>query len=397
MDTYDVVVIGGGPIGCFVAHQLSRKGIHVAVFEEHRTIGQPVHCAGLVTQRVFDLSQCPKTGIIQNTIYGAYIHSPSESILTIGGDKQHGLVINRPRFDETLANNARHAGADLNIGHKVTVMKYKENHVAFSIQHQTTTRTACCSLLIGADGPHSLVRKSFKLPRPTEMLQGIGAELTDTSLDPRFVHILLGHHIAPGFFAWVIPTNTHGTTARIGLCIKKQTAHPLSFYFTTLLHHPLLQGAGILQRFGGAIPLGPLKTTVAPHILLVGDAAAQVKPTSGGGIYPGLLCATHCAHAAERAIHHHRYDTHSLQSYHTQWTKELGRELSLGMRFRKIFINFSDEQLTKYLEKLNNKKTLEAINTHGDIDYPSRLIFPLLRASPSLLSLLPSLLKRTKY
>jgi geranylgeranyl reductase family protein len=396
METYDIAVVGGGPIGCFVAQQLASKGMHVAIFEEHSTIGQPVHCAGLVTQRVFDISHCSRIGIIQNTIYGAHIHSPSGSILTIGGDKTHALVIDRQRFDETLADDARHAGAELKLEHKVTIARHQESSISLSVQHQNTTYDAHCTILIGADGPYSHIRKAFKFPHPIELLHGVGAELIDTVLNPKFVHIFVGHQIAPGFFAWVIPTNPQGTTARLGLCIKKQTARPLNQYFTTLLQHPLLQGAKVLQKYGGSIPLGPLKKTVTDHVMLVGDAAAQVKPTSGGGIYPGLLCSTYCASIAERAVQDHRYDERSLRYYHIQWTKEIGRELSLGMRFRKLFTNFTDVQLNKYLEKLQNPKTIDAINTYGDIDYPSRLAFPLLRTSPSLLSLAPSLLKRTR-
>jgi len=397
MNTYDVAVVGAGPIGCFVAQQLAEKGIQVAVFEEHTTIGQPLHCAGLVTQRVFDILHCSPGDIVQNTIYGAHIHGPSGLTLTIGGNKIHALVINRQRFDETLAANAQHAGVDLNRGHKVITAQQQGTKVSLSIQHNKTISTARCNILIGADGPHSHIRKIFKFPHPTEMLQGIGAELTNTTLDPKFVHIFIGHQIAPGFFAWVIPTNTQGTTARIGLCIKKQATHQLQHYFTTLLQHPLIKDATMIQKFGGTIPLGPLKKTTTNHLMLVGDAAAQVKPTSGGGIYPGLLCATHCAITAEGALQHHRYDEHVLQTYHTRWTKEIGRELALGMRFRRAFTTFTDAQISKYLKKLQNQRALDVINTYGDIDYPSRLAFPLLKASPSLLSLVPSFLKRTKH
>lgn len=396
METYDVAVVGGGPIGCFVAQQLASKGMHVAIYEEHSTIGQPVHCAGLVTQRVFDISHCTHTGIIQNTICGAHIHGPSGSVLTIGEDKTHALVIDRQRFDEALADDARHAGAELNLNHKVTTAKHQETSILLSLQHQKTLHEARCNILIGADGPYSQIRKVFKFPHPMELLPGAGAELIDTELDPKFVHIFVGHQIAPGFFAWVIPTNPQGTTARLGLCIKKQATPPLTHYFTRILEYPLLRGATVLKRYGGSIPLGPLKKTVTDHVMLVGDAAAQVKPTSGGGIYPGLLCSTYCANVAEKAAQDHRFDERSLQPYHTQWTKEIGRELSLGMRFRKIFTSFTDTQLTKYLEKLQNPKIIETINTYGDIDYPSRLAFPLLRTSPSLLSLVPSLLKRTR-
>jgi digeranylgeranylglycerophospholipid reductase len=396
MDEYDIAVAGGGPVGCFVAEQLASKGRHVAVFEEHRTIGEPVHCAGLVTQRVFDISKCSQTGIVQNKIYGACIHSPAGSTLTIGGEKVHGLVINRQRFDETLSQNAQTAGSELLTGYKVVSAKKEDNHMKLTIQQNEQTLPVRCNILIGADGPHSSIRKIFGFPHPNEMLQGIGAELSDTTLDPRFVHIFVGRNIAPGFFAWVIPTNTQGTTARIGLCIGKQSNHSLQHYFNALLQQPLLQGTTVMKRFGGAIPLGPLKKTVDDHVMLIGDAAAQVKPTSGGGIYPGLLCATQCAIVAEEALQKQQFDGEFLKRYHTKWIKEIGRELSLGMRFRKIFTNLTDEQLTKYLEKLNNKKTIDIINTHGDIDYPSQLALPLIRTSPSLLSLAPAMLKRTK-
>jgi flavin-dependent dehydrogenase len=143
------------------------------------------------------------------------------------------------------------------------------------------------------------------------------------------------------------------------------------------------------------IPLGPLKKTVGDNVMIVGDTAAQVKPTSGGGIYPGLLCGVKCAIVAEEALQKQQFDEQVLKSYHTQWIKEIGRELFMGMKFRKIFVSLTDAQLNKYLEKLNNQKTIEIINTHGDIDYPSKLVAPLLRAAPSLVSLVPMMLKRT--
>jgi flavin-dependent dehydrogenase len=229
------------------------------------------------------------------------------------------------------------------------------------------------------------------------MIHGIGAELVDTTLDPHFVHIFLGRHIAPGFFAWIIPLNTKGTQARIGLGIGKKSPYPLQHYFTTLLQQPLLKDTTITKQFGGTIPLGPLKKTVQTRVMLVGDAAAHIKPTSGGGLYPGLLCAQHCATTAIHAVQTNRYNTTFLKHYHTTWTKDIGRELTLGMTFRRLFTRLNDTQINKYIEKFSNKKITDVIDTYGDIDYPSQLAFPLVRASPSLLSLVPSLLKRIQH
>ena len=82
--------------------------------------------------------------------------------------------------------------------------------------------------------------------------------------------------------------------------------------------------------------------------------------------------------------------------YHKLWKKDIGRELSLGMRFRTLFINLRDEQIDHYLEKFNHTKILNTINSYGDIDYPSKLAVPLLKASPSLIKLLPTAIKSRK-
>jgi digeranylgeranylglycerophospholipid reductase len=397
LEKVEIAVVGGGPIGCFIAEHLAVKKRQIVVFEEHETIGEPAHCAGLVTQRVLDITKCPKDEIVENEIYGAVIHSPSNALLTIGGEKRHALVMNRQKFDNFLAEKAQNAEATILRKHKIIGVKQHASGFTLSVQQDSGIKHVRCSLLIGADGSHSYLREHLGFPTPIEKLHGISAEVIDVTLDPKYVHIFLGNTIAPGFFAWIIPTNRNGTHARIGLCIDGlHHSHSLQHYFSTLLQQPLLQGTTVVKKFGGTIPLGPLKITAADHLMLVGDAAAQVKPTSGGGIYPGLRCAQHCCTVAETAFEKKRFDADVLQEYHTTWMKDIGRELFLGMRFRNIFTHLTDTQFDKYLKKFNTQKILDVINTYGDIDFPSRLTLPLLKTAPSLLSLAPTLLKRKK-
>ncbi len=395
-NTYDVIITGAGPIGAYTAWQIAQAGYAVALLEEHHTIGTPVKCAGLITPRVFNTFNIPKNNIIQNTITGAHIHSPNNHILTITGDRTHAYVINRIKFDQHLTHQATTHHATLLTHTKLTAIDHTNQTINVTNTPQNTQRELSYRILIGADGAHSTVRHRGGFPLPTEYLRGIGAELTDTNLNPDYVEIFLGQHIAPGFFAWIIPTNDTGTTARIGLCVTAQATHPIKTYFQRLYNHPYtkkhLSGSRVTQTTAGSIPLGPLNKTTQPHIMLVGDAAAQVKPTSGGGIYPGLCSAAHCATTAITALKTHT--TNTLTNYHKQWTQDIYRELRLGMRFRSIFTQLSDTQINQYLEKMNNPKTIEIITAHGDIDYPSRLVIPLVKRHPSLLTLFPSALKK---
>ncbi|UCF12331.1 MAG: NAD(P)/FAD-dependent oxidoreductase [Thermoplasmatales archaeon] len=396
MEKYDVAVIGGGPIGGYIAKRIAREGFKIALFEEHKRIGLPLKCAGLVTSRIFRILNFPKTKVVQNEIYGAHIYSPSGEVITIGGNKVHALVINRSQFDEEIINNAIKNGAEIYLESRTTYAKKRNNTIQLDILKKEKTNQINCSLLIGADGSKSKIREVFRFPQPTEFLKGIGAEVTNTNLNPKFVEIFLGQNIAQGLFAWIIPINKDGSEARIGLCIDSNSKNTLRQCFNRLLKVKQLQNVKITKHIGGYIPLGPLKKTVESNIMLVGDAAAQVKPTSGGGIYPGLLCAQCCSSVALEALELNDFNKQVLNKYHKSWSKEIGKELSLGMKFRTIFKNFNDKQHDRYIKKFNNKKTIDTINKYGDIDYPSKLAIPLLKNSPSLLKLLPSAFKQKK-
>jgi geranylgeranyl reductase family protein len=391
----DLVVVGGGPIGGYVASNIASKGFNVSIFEEHKTVGEPSKCAGLVTSRVFDFVNISDSEVIQNEIKGAEIFSPNGNSLIIGGNKVHALVINRTRFDQEIINQAISENAKLLLKNRVTSVQRRVN----KIELKTTQKLQIiCDLVVGADGAHSVVRDRFGFPNPKEMLKGIGADLTGTNLDPDFVKIFLGNDIAPGFFAWIIPTNDSGTKCRVGLCADSLSPHSILYYFSQLFKQKyggrFLENAKIVKKIGGKVPLGPLDKSATSNIMLVGDAAGQVKPTSGGGIYTGLLCGKHCISVAIDAMQKQNYSVDFLKKYHKLWFFDIGKELNMGMMLRNVYKRLSDQQFDKYIEKFQKPKILEVINSYGDIDYPSKLIRPMLKHIPSLLTLLPSLIKK---
>jgi geranylgeranyl reductase family protein len=377
---YDVLIIGGGPIGGHVARKIAEKEYKVGVLEKNKAIAQHLNCAGLVTSRVLESADVTKKDIIQNKIKGANIHSPSNKIITIGGDKIHAIAIDRTKFDREIIKNAENKGAKIFLGNNVRNFHKKNNTYFLKTSKNLEIK---CNILIGADGPYSKTRKLLTSYQPKEYLRGIGAEITDTSLNPDFVEIFVGRNIAPGFFAWLIPINKDGSKARIGLCTSKEATNPPKYYFSKMFKNknfePFLKNYKITRHIGGAIPIGPLKKTYDDNLMLVGDAAAQVKPTSGGGLFPGISCADYCSKVAIDSLQKRDFSSNFLKSYQKLWQKNIGSELRKGMRFRSIFKNISDKKMDKYFEKLQNPEIIETINEYGDIDYPSKLVKPLLK------------------
>ena len=391
---YDVVVVGAGPVGGYVAGKIAEKNYKVIIFEKNKQIGIPVNCAGLVSPRVFDILDIKKEEVIQNTLKGANIHSPSGEVLKIGGDQAHAYAIDRTKFDNEIIKKSKEKGAEIFLENNVLSAQKIGEYIEITTSKKQEVKT---KLLIGADGPYSKVRDRFILPEPKEFLRGFGAEINNTRLNPDFVEIFVGEKIAPGFFAWIIPTNNNGTKARIGLCISQNVKESPKFYFQNFLKNKnasnLLENIKIKKFIGGIIPLGFLKKTYTSNILVVGDAAAQVKPTSGGGIYTGLLSANHCANVALEALQKNNFSSQFLKKYHKLWYSDIGLELFLGMRFRKIFKNITDNQINKYVKKFQTPKITELITKYGDIDYPSRLLKPLLKKTPTLIRLIPNIIK----
>ncbi len=393
MKKYDVIISGGGPIGGHVSKKIAEKNYSVAILEKNNEIGKYLNCAGLVTERVFKITEA-SSKTIQNNIYGANVHSPCDNILKIGGDHIYAIVIDRTNFDKEIINKAEKKQVNVFLQNKLNSVEKNQNKLII----KTSKEEYKCKILIGADGPYSKTRKLLNFPKPKEFLRGIGAEISNVSINPNFVEIFIGKNIAPGFFSWIIPINKDGTEARIGLCIDNNALNPPMFYFKKFLKNKntrfFLKDAKIIKNITGVIPLGALKKTFADNVLLVGDAAAQVKPTSGGGLYPGLLSANHCANIVTCSLEKKNFSSKFLKKYQKLWYREIGKELTRGMTFRTIFKKMSDEEFDKYICKFNNPKIVDIVNKFGDIDYPSKLVSPLIKINPSIIKLTKNIIKK---
>ena len=233
MKHFDVIVSGAGPSGGFISSLLSKSGLNVGLFEEHNEIGRPVQCAGLVSLRVFDI--LGERRAVLNEIHGAQVHSPSGKTLTISQEKPKACVIDRSEFDKSLVEDAVDLGTVLHLGSKVRSAKRTEKGIQITVKKAGELSDFSSDLIIGCDGVGSKVARCFDFPKPKELLSGFGGEcLTDKPLDATYLDIFIGNKIAPGFFAWLIPTDSG---ARLGLCTARDKQNTRT-YFENLMKFP---------------------------------------------------------------------------------------------------------------------------------------------------------------
>jgi geranylgeranyl reductase family protein len=386
---YDVVVVGAGPAGSMAAKYAAKAGARVLMIEEHATIGLPVQCAGLISTRAYEGCELPET-LSKHAIRGAHIHAPGGRVLRVDGKRTMAYVIDRGELDRTMTLEALKSGVASIVKTRFTGLRRKEDRLFVTAISHGEPIEIQTTVLIGADGVQSAVGRLAGLDRVQSVLTCAQAEVYTDIVDPDFVELYVGQDVAPGFFAWAIPTQWG--TVRIGLCSSERSIEALN----SLIEYIYPRSATSLVRFSaGAIPIGPPACTVTDGILIVGDAAGQVKPTSGGGIYPGTLCAKIAGAVAAQAVKQGDTSKNALMAYDKLWRSEVGRELFTGLRIRDGLDKLSDDDLDYVIEALDDEQMLDVISRYGDMDHPSIVLRKLLFSTkaPRLLKLIKPMIK----
>ena len=364
-----MAIVGGGPAGCLVGKLLSIAGFSVLILEEHGEVGHPVRCAGLVSPRVLQISGVSRR-VILNYITDAFVYSPGGTCIRIGNKLTRAVSIDRAKFDNYIMNQAISAGAECWLSRRVVAIHKRKVVVK-------TGEEIGFQYLVGADGPMSLVARTCGFPRPSEFVFGVTADIPYHH-DPCTVDIFFGRNVAPGFFSWVIPC---GNMIRVGLGVSK--GYKPMDYFRFFLKKLGITGKPFFHM--GLIPLGPARILHRDNIVLVGDAAGQVKPSSGGGLYPGLVSAHYCSKALIGALE----NRFSLSQYQKEWINHIGKEIKRGLLWRRFFLGMNDKKLEQLFQILSHQIILAVINEYGDIDYPSQTVLKVLKYYPQLLKFLP--------
>ncbi|TYT60795.1 geranylgeranyl reductase family protein [Natrialba swarupiae] len=319
---YDFVVVGVGPAGARFSRRAAENGYDVLALEKGE-IGTPLACSGHVSTDIWNFTgPGARSELFQNEVYGARFHvgGPHSDAYPFYKREVASNVIDRVGLDRHLADLAREAGADVLEGHTVTDVTERPDRVEVVANGPDGTETFEAKMLAGCDGPRSRVRNELGLSQPEELLHGVLAFSKEDDHDD-FVDV---HLTAPTFFAWRIPRGEegveYGLAAPPGVQVTKHFEELIDGYEIDVSH-----------RCSGAIPIGAPDRVTSRRAFLIGDAAAQTKPFTGGGILYGMTSADHAA----REIDPDRPAT--LAAYEDAWRDDLAREMKLGHLIRRAY------------------------------------------------------------
>ena len=365
---YDVIVVGGGPVGGYTACQLADQGFGVGLFEEDDEVGKEVICTGVVGTEAFKQFNLPRASILRG-IESITFFSPSFLAFDYTPSDTFAYVVDRGIFDSKILEWASEKGVEVHLGKQVGRIKINENLVEAEIGNENSSQTVQTRVLVLATGIKYQLHKSLGLKPPPAFLQGVQVETEVKDLSSTEIYV--GSEFSPGSFAWAVPLNHQ--RARIGLLTRKRGAFHLNNFLKSRFKDRINeQDPKIFQK---SIAHGPVQRSVSDRVLVVGEAAGQVKTTTGGGIYYGLLCSEIAAEVLKQSFHKGDLSFRQLVKYENLWRSKLGKELRVGKLARKIMGKLSDPQIEKVFKFLQKKaKVKELMERKVKFDYHSDLI-----------------------
>jgi len=384
-----LVVVGGGPIGAVAARCAAEAGASVLLVERRADLSRSSCCTGLVSPRTLATLGVSTESVLRE-IRGITVRAPDGRELELSADHVKAIVIDRGRLERELHERARDAGVDVRLATEAV----SASSDAIVLESADGPMRVTAPVVIGADGPCSRVAQWFGLSRPEQYVHAAQAVV---EADPQFpsdrVEVVFGEKVAPGFFAWVVPAE--GERLRIGLGVfppRNPSEHLDRFLKARFPEHE------VLSRAGGWIPVAPApRSATDSSVLLVGDAAGQVKPLSGGGLFLGGVCARIAGRIAAETALSGASDRRAATAYESEWRSAIGREIAFGRSIRRICGTLSDRELDVAIAACDDPDLLAFLAARADIDRLHRLPDELAARPPlwgKALRLLPCVAKR---
>jgi len=370
----DVAVVGAGPAGLESARVLASLGHDVLVVEEHSTVGVPVHCTGLFGPDAFSEFDIPRECVL-GTADGAEFVAADGSSVVVTADAVRAVVVDRARFDQSLADASVRAGAEVRAGARVRSIAVDARQVTLTFDDQPPVHARACVIACGAN---YRLNRQLGLGVPRAFVQS--AQLERPFDGPERVQVHLGREVAPSGFAWVVPFSRAGKPFnRLGLMCDTRAASRFRTFATRVRDRFALDGEAWPEPRLKILPLGPVSKTYGTRVLAVGDAAGLVKPTTGGGIYYGLISGRLAANALDAALRADDLGESRLRDYESEWRGRLGAEIRTGLAFRTLVSRINDRAIDALIELARIDGLIPLLRETADFNWHRRSALALLR------------------
>lgn len=361
---YDLVVVGAGPGGATAAQVAAQAGLSVLLLEKRQEIGSPVRCAeGVGHEQLAAFIEPDRRWIAAEVTRAEITTHASGMTNTLRASGGLGYILERRIFDRVLAERAAQAGVEVRVKTAVTGLLLENGVVrGVKIRHGNFISGAgelevAAQVVIAADGVEAEVGRWAGLP--------LGLQLADTmvcvqyllagiEIDPACNYYSIEHELAPGGYAWVFPKGEG--KANVGLGVQanlwEQEAARLTSarkkligdgtvlgYLTRFIEtNPSLERGYPVTLVAGNVPVGPTPARIATGgLMVVGDAARQVDPLTGGGIINAMTAGKLAASVAIEAIAASDASAEFLNRYEALWRESTGRKNQRNYRLRMKF------------------------------------------------------------
>ena len=399
---YDVTIIGAGPIGSTLAYELAKEDINVCLIDKKKVIGLPLQCAGIINKRVLDINQFPDE-LILNKAKGAVLHSKNHS-LTVSKEEDQAIIIDRVALDQFIYNRAIENGVDSYLSSKVLAIDDLEGKVSF--KNESAEKSIKSKIIVGADGPLSIVSSAFGNDFDYYCASQYLVKIEEDNNQMSFVDLYAYGDLFPGFI-WQIPVSEN--IFRIGLFSNYDYKRQNEILNDFLMNEFQYENYEIIEKYKGKIPIYNKDNKLYKNrALIIGDAASQIKPTTGGGLLIGFEAVKMAKKAIVNALDSEDFnclniekETHDdkeilqdcLKSYQDDFEERFIKEFSYQFKVQKTLCTLSDDDLDYFFEELKEKEADKLISEYGDMDNQSILVKEFLKRG-LVLTLLPAIHKR---
>jgi len=382
---HDVIVIGGGPSGLNAARRLADGGLDVVVLERKKEIGTRVLCTGIVGREAFREFDLSEESILKD-IQKVKMISPYSTQIMYQHPTAFANVVDREKFDKCLADDAESRGVEVKLENHVLDISVNDNCVEVIAKvNSKYSYEYNAKMVIIATGVDCRLNKKLGLGYPKNFLYGMQTEFETDDCDS--TTILVSNHVAPGAFAWMVPAGEK--VVRVGL-ITEGKPH---FCFQNLMKRLNLDKEKSLGKYQvqyRVISQGLVSRTYGERVITVGETAGQVKTTSGGGIYYGLVCSNIASRVVLKRFEQGCFSALALAEYEKLWKKAIQKEILVGYYARKICGKLNDIQIERIFQIAKTDGIIPLVRKKGNFDWHSELILALIKRLP----LLPSFMHK---